>query len=130
MFTPKRLFLSLALFCLCLNSCGGDTAQFSETVPTQSIPIIQRLNPTILSRGDTLSVFGFGFSLIPQENVISIGNTAIAAASYALADTGNEGEIEVLTVTIPNDTPLEESSVFVIVNGEISNSNLTITIQP
>ena len=122
--------LFLALFPLLFTSCGGGGPQFSDNVPTQSIPIVERLDPTTLSRGDTLSIFGFGYSFVPAENVITIGSASAVAESYTLINDPNPGEIEEITVTVPNTTPIGENTVFIIIGENASNSNLTITVQP
>jgi hypothetical protein len=119
--------LALIIY-LMICGCGSGATKFSETVPTQSIPIIKRVEPTTVTRNATLSLFGFGFSVIPSENIVSLGNTATVATSYALAETGNEGEIEVLQITVPADADLGENLIFMTVDNVASNADQKATV--
>ena len=129
-----RLLIKILLLFVCLAptliSCGSDLPQLSATIPTQTPPVIQRLDPATLARGATLSVFGFGYSIVPEENIVTIGARSQVAESYDVVANGANGEAEVLTLTLPQDLPIGDQTVFVIVQGRTSNADLTVTVQP
>lgn len=122
----------LALFIILIGACGekeGDI-ELTDTVSIPTIPIITRIDPTTGPVGTALTIFGMGFSIIPEENEISIGATVVAAGTYELTDGTIEGEIERITLTVPEGVGIGEQAVVVTVNGNASNSNQTFTVTP
>ncbi|MBI1909407.1 MAG: hypothetical protein HYS22_04480 [Deltaproteobacteria bacterium] len=88
------------------------------------------MDPQSLHRGETLTLYGNGFSIAPAENTVILGNRSVNGSSYGLNDGTVEGAAEKLTVTIPNDLPDGEQGVTLSVLGNNTNSDLKITILP
>src|SRR3989338_6686404 len=124
----KPLVISTFMI-LIFMGCGVETS-FSSSIPTQSNPTIIRTDPTTVSQGGVLSIFGFGFSIIPAENVISFGGITAPAESYNLTEGTTSGEVEVLTVTVPQDVEAQDYSILVIVNSVASNTDISVTVEP
>lgn len=68
---------------------------------------------------------GSGFSIAAPENVVSVGGASVVAGSYEIGDDGTER----LTFEVPEDAPLGESPLLVIVGNRPSNS-LDFTVTP
>ena len=124
-----RFFSILAISSIVIvAACGGTSSDFSENVPTNSPPIVSRVDPTDAMAGDEITIFGFGFSLATPENIVMIGDVSTAATAYSLLDSPTSTEIESLTATIPDDVTAGENSVIVLVDGHVSNGDITITV--
>ncbi|QQR81061.1 MAG: IPT/TIG domain-containing protein [Deltaproteobacteria bacterium] len=107
-----------------LFSCGGAR---TTTVADGSAPILLSITPLSVSRGSTVTLSGSGFSIVPQENVILLGGTSTPASNYITNSSG-----EAITFIVPNNTPLGDQPLTVIVEGfadSISNP-ITLTITP
>ena len=104
-------------------SAAGKTG--SELPPT-----VTRIAPATGPVGTVIQIFGFGFSVAPPENVVIIGDTGVSATAYDLVANPTSDEIEVLTATVPNDTPLGDSSIVVIVGEHTSNADVMFTVTP
>lgn len=126
----KSIYPFLVLSLVFLSSCGGASLIYDSTVPTQSPPAISRVDPANGNAGDTVTIFGVGFSVVAGNNVISIAGTSAVASAYTLLANPTDGEVESLTVTIPANAVAGESSVFVTVIDNTSNSNLKFTLNP
>ena len=120
--------LSPAIFAMI--SCGGASFEFDFSVPTQSPPYINRIDPVNASPGDVVIIYGFGFSIVEGNNVISFGGVSTVAEDYAELEATNENEIESLTVTVPDGVDAGENDIKVSVFDNVSNTDLKITITP
>lgn len=103
---------------------------FDASVATQTLPFVHRVSPAAAQGGDSITLFGFGFSTEPGNNIIHVEGTTTRAATYALVDPPAEGEIEKLTFTLPAGTSAGSASVFVTVFDFTSNTDVSFTIDP
>jgi len=124
----KRICTALAL-CIALAACGS-VVSYGPNVVTQLPPTVTRINPTTGPVGTTIEIFGFGFSVAAPENIVIIGDTGASADSYDLVANPTSDEIEVLTADVPDDTPLGQSSVVVVVGEHTSNADIMFTVTP
>lgn len=108
--------------------CGGSDEYYDSTVPTQSYPVISRIAPATASAGDTVTLFGFGYSVVPEFNIISIEGVEVFADTYSLLSPPVSGEVESLTFTVPAGLTAGAHNIFVIVCDNPSNTNLALTI--
>lgn len=116
---------------VCLIGCGGiGTADFGSNVPSGAPPVIQRIDPASGSSGDTVTLFGVGFSIVASENILHIGENTIAASEYSLIEEPEPGEAEQLTFEIPPEVSAGEYNIFITVIDQPSNTNLTFTVTP
>ncbi len=123
---PLSVVLFLALGC----GSGQETAaDFDATVSTQAPPFINRVNPTSGRAGDTITLFGLGFSTAAAGNIVTAGGAATSAATYALVNPPAGGEIEQLTFTIPTGVGTGAGNVFVTVFENTSNTT-AFTVNP
>ena len=122
--------LTIAICALLITSCGSSSSQFEPDIPTDSPPIISRIEPTTGPAGTVITIYGFGFSYAAPINIISIGEAATPATSYRLLDTPTSTEIEALEATLPDDVAVGESPVIVIVYENASNSDIIFTVTP
>ena len=124
----KKLLITA---CLIISaSCGSELSDFGANVPTEAPPTVLRIAPANASAGDNVSVFGFGFSVVSNENLITFGSTQINDATYTLVDPVVNGEIESLTFTVPANASLGAQALFVVVGENISNTDLNLTVDP
>jgi hypothetical protein len=126
----KLGFIILSL--LFLSACGGDTAgsAYDASVATQLPPYASRVNPAAGRAGDTVTVFGFGFSDEAPNNIVTFGAVSASASAYSLVAGGASPDIESLTVTVPAAAPAGACNVHVTVFGNTSNTNVTFTVNP
>ncbi|PIR25299.1 MAG: hypothetical protein COX62_00605 [Deltaproteobacteria bacterium CG_4_10_14_0_2_um_filter_43_8] len=129
MFRAFKLF-SFFLFALFLSHCGSGSSEFDADISTESFPIVSRIDPENASIGDTITIYGLGFSLVPSNNVVVIGEISATAESYSLVDPAVGTEVEALTVTVPADASVGENSVTVLVGSNLSNSDILLTVDP
>lgn len=123
--------LTAALGLLASFACGDpSTIVVDSNVPTASLPLIARIAPTSGSVGSTVSLFGLGFSVAPEENIIFVGTSATSANTYTLTGGGNPAEIEEITFTVPGDLVGGTYSVFVEVLGNPSNADMSFAVTP
>ena len=127
--TISLVMLTLLLVCGC-GSSGPPT--YDETVLTQTDPIVSRVDPASGKAGDTVNIYGIGFSSAPGDNVVAIGPLTTLASGYALVPpaAATATEFEVLTVAVPSGATGTDLSVWVDVFDNVSNTNVTFTINP
>lgn len=132
MLSPTRAkFFLASVFFLALTGCGAENVgDFDSSVNTESLPLIQRVNPATGRAGDTVTILGSGFSSEPALNIINIGTATTTATAYALVDPSANGEIESLTFTVPPGASVGAGVVFVTVLDWTSNSNVSFTVNP
>ena len=109
-------------------SCGSSGDAYDSTVPTQMPPYVNRVDPAKGKAGDVITIFGFGYSSIYPDDIVTIGSVAASAGSYNILDGSTAGEIESLTVTVPVGATVGVNDVFVTVFGNTSNANVTFTV--
>lgn len=120
------LFLCAAVFLSA--GCGKSGDLFDATIPTQTDPILTRINPTVATAGDSVTVFGIGFSIAAELNIVVIGDNEIAADNYTLLANPSGDEVESITFTVPAGIAPGTYAIYVIVIDNPSNTDLTITI--
>ena len=113
---------------LSVVSCGSVSQIFDTTVPTQVDPYINRIAPVTATAGNMVTIFGFGFSEVPELNVVIVGGAAVVADTYSLLGTPVAGEIETLTFTVPAGLTVGANSIYVDVLDNVSNTSISITI--
>lgn len=121
-----RLVL-LFLFLGCGSS--SETNLFDASISTQAFPLINRANPTSGRVGDTITIFGFGFSNGAANNIVTGGGQPTTAATYALVTNPTSSEIEQLTFTIPTGAATGAGNLFVTVFENTSNT-ISFTVNP
>jgi len=123
-----RRYFVVVLFCLCCLSCGGADEPFDPTVSTQAYPYINRINPVAATAGDAVNIFGFGYSAAAELNVVIINGVEALATNYTLLAAPTSTEIERLTFTVPAGIAAGTYDIYVFVLGNVSNTNVQITI--
>lgn len=125
-----RLFIPL--FCLLfITACGSaEEIAFDPTISTQAPPFVARVSPTSGQVGDTVTLFGFGFSNAVAANAITLGGASAKAATYALVDPVVGAEIEKITFAVPSGATAGATTVFVTVFDETSNNDVSFTVNP
>ncbi len=123
-----------SLCAIALNSCGygwdGSESDYPDDVPTQSPPIVSRVEPTSGPAGTVITIYGFGFSLNPAINVVIVGDAGASATDYQLVASPTANEIEQLTATVPADAAIGESGVVVVVYENASNADVLFDVTP
>ncbi|MDO8493811.1 MAG: IPT/TIG domain-containing protein, partial [Deltaproteobacteria bacterium] len=113
-----------------LQSCGTSSlGDFDASIVTQTVPFINRVQPNNGRAGDTITVFGFGFSTTSGNNVVVVGGGSAAAANYALVNPAVSGEIEQFTFTVPTNAATGATTLIVEVFGNASNG-VAFTVNP
>jgi hypothetical protein len=125
----KTLWVTAVCLSCALSACSS-IDNYSENIPTNSPPIIDRVDPNAGAPGDTISIYGFGFSVAPPENIVVIGGAATSAASYNLLPDPTDREIEVITAEVPTGAEVGEGAILVEVDGNASNSDVSFTVTP
>ncbi|MBI4366569.1 MAG: IPT/TIG domain-containing protein [Deltaproteobacteria bacterium] len=118
---------------LFLCGCGSALPPESELDPTIATfldPILTRAAPIAGRAGDTITLFGFGFSVEHPNNLVHIGGTITPATSYALVNPAIAGEIERLTFTVPAAATVGATTVFLSVFDRASNNSVAFTVLP
>lgn len=124
------------LFCLLFTVYGslftacGNVEEFDVTVPSMLSPYVHRVDPANGGAGDIITIYGWGFSTEPANNIVSFGGASTVATDYGVLATPADGELETLTVTVPAGSAAGDAAVYVTVFDNISNANLTFTITP
>lgn len=116
----------IALFSL---SCGG-SSDYNPNVPTDSPPIVSRAEPSAGKAGDVISIFGLGYSIAYPEDIVVVGGAATSATSYRLLDNPTANEIEAITFIVPEDAEIGEGPIYVQVDGNSSNVDVSFTVLP
>lgn len=110
-----------------LAACGKVETQGGE-VPTSTPPIITRVDPATAAPGDTVTIFGFGFTSTAQLNFVFLDSAVILADSYEVLATPTEDEIEAITFTVPDDSADGDYSIMIEVYDNLSNTDKLLTI--
>lgn len=126
----RILIFGLFLWVPVLVACGTDSIIDEESVPTGSPPIIMRISPDSGTAGETITVFGVGYSIIPSQNILFIGDGASVSMSYALVDNGQPGEVEQLTFMVPEESLPGTYNVVLLVDENTSNADIPFTVLP
>lgn len=124
----QKRFLFLFSTFLLLVSCGGsaDEAAKQALVPSgASSPLLIKSDPSSGVKGAPIKLFGDGFSIVAQANIITLGGTSALASTYSVSQDAQEA----ITFDVPQDAPLGEEDLLVIVNGSPSNG-LKFTVTP
>lgn len=116
----------MAFFCV---SCGSTVESlFDETVVTGVDPYVNRVEPATAAAGDTVTIFGMGFSSVKSFNVVIVNGVEALADSYSLLATPQQYELESITFTVPAGIAAGSQPVYVDVLDNISNTNISLTI--
>ncbi len=123
--------LAATLFIILIASCGGSGSDpYPNDVPTHAPPLVTRIDPDSASPGDTVTIYGLGYSIIPEYNLITFGSVSAVADSYDFLDPPGDGEFEIITVVIPDDVEVGINPVMVTVHQTTSNDDVSIDIIP
>lgn len=122
-----RLKLLIPIVVLTLTACGSSSF-YDFDIPTDAPPTIARVDPAQGPVGTEVTIYGFGFSFIPEINIISIGNGAAVAANYNLLANPTSSEIESLVFTVPDNLAPGTYPVVVVVHDNASNADITFTV--
>lgn len=114
----------------CGSAADDRVEPFDASVATQVAPVVTRINPTFGRAGDIITIFGMGFSVIPEDNIVLLTSAAAPAFSYSLASPAGSGEVEQLTFAIPTNARAGITSVIVNVYDNSSNSDITLMVNP
>lgn len=110
--------------------CGSSSDVLSPTILSQSPPLLKAVDPVTAGPGDQVTLYGIGFSAAAPENVVILGDATATADSYAINDPVTHDSSEKLIFTVPANAPTGEQTISLLIFGEISNANFTITITP
>lgn len=82
--------------------------------------------PATAQGGDQVTLKGVGFSIVPEENIVTIDGHSVSAGGYSL--TSEEGRPEAITFTVPAGLAAGSHNITVTVFDITSNTlafNLT-----
>lgn len=125
----KRFCIFVVLACA-LSACGASSDPYGPDIPTNSPPFVSRVEPNTGRAGDTVTIFGFGFSVAVPANIVIIGGAATSAATYTLLSNITADEIESITAVVPDDAELGEAAIYVQVHDNVSNADVSFTVTP
>jgi len=123
-----HIMLACGLFAAMTAGAGG----CGNTTPAPSA-IITRIDPSASGVGDTVTIFGYGFSETSELNVVFVSSTQTFADrnSWKLLSDPSGDEIESITFTVPDINPgTYPIYVFVSDSGVVTNTDINITIRP
>ncbi len=124
----RRSIAIAALFIL--TACGSTGPVFDPTVVTDAPPYVSRIDPTSGSIGDTVTIYGYGFSSEIISNIVSFGDEAAAADSYEfLIPQLAADELEKITVVVPDGLTSGDHDIAVLVFENVSNADVTFTVK-
>lgn len=103
---------------------------FDESVATQLAPVVTRVAPATGKAGDTITIFGVGFSIEPPQNIILVGGATTTAATYGLVIPPTGSEVEQLTFTLPATSAVGATTIAVLVADQASNNTVAFTVTP
>lgn len=127
----KKVFAVIFLISAILIGCGSEEGIVLDTsVSTGALPYVNRVSPAAARAGDTVTVFGFGFSNEAPTNIIIVAGVSATATTYALVSPSTATEIEQITFIVPTGATLGASGVSVTVFDNTSNNNIQLTINP
>ena len=121
--------LAIAVLLL-VASCGGGTTGYAPDVPTDSPPVVSRVDPNSGGAGTEVTIFGFGYTISVPENIVVIGGVATNATSYRLLSNPTSTEIEAITADVPTNATLGEGPIYVVIYDNVSNSDVSFTVTP
>lgn len=117
----SSLFILFSLFGV---ACGpADT-----TIALDPMPFLVRLDPSSAQAGDTVTIYGSGFS-VEEDNIVLLGSEVIVETDWDVADTGVDGEADQISFTVPDTTQSGEVALIVMIGDTTSNS-LSFIINP
>ncbi len=122
--------LPTAILLAALLTAGCGSGAFPGDVPSDSPPIVSRIEPNTGAPGEAITLYGVGYSYVPPNNIVIIGGAASTATDYRLLDNPTEGEVEAIDATVPAEAAGGEEGVVVMVGDNVSNSNITFTVTP
>jgi hypothetical protein len=122
--------LAIAVLPLLVASCGGTSVGYAPDVPTDSPPIVSRVDPNSGGPGTEVEIFGFGYTISVPENIVVIGGVATNATSYRLLSNPTSIEIEAITADVPTNAQLGEGPIYVVVHDNVSNADVSFTVTP
>lgn len=112
-----------------MSSCFADSESlFDLNVPSGAYPVITRISPTTATAGDTATIFGVGFAAAASLNVVIIDGSEALGETYNLIAVPLGDEVESITFTVPVGITPGTYPIFVYVIENVSNTNITITI--
>lgn len=115
---------------LMLSACGSAVPTFADDVPTQTYPVVSRIEPTSGPAGTAIDVYGIGFSAASPSNVVIIGNAGSSATDYQLLPNPTSDEVEVITAEVAVDAAVGQSPVLVLVHENPSNVDVMFDVTP
>lgn len=113
---------------LLIAGCGASSHTFAPSISTQTYPVITRIAPAVGTAGDTITVFGSGFSSAAPLNVVIINGAETLANAYSLVAAPVGDEIESLTFIVPTGITAGTYGIYLDVLNNVSNTDITITI--
>lgn len=123
--------LAIAVLPLLVASCGGGgTTEYAPDVPTNSPPVVSRVDPNSGGPGSEVTIFGFGYTISVPENIVVIGGVATNATSYRLLSNPTSTEIEAITADVPANATVGEGPIYVVIYDNVSNSDVSFTVTP
>lgn len=127
-----RLSILISALCLFSLSCGSssDAVDYPSDVSTKSPPIVMSVAPSTGAAGDTITIYGIGFSSVPEFNTVIIGGDAMAATVYDLVPSPTSTAVEFLTAAVPAGAAVGVNSILVLVHESPSNADITFTVTP
>lgn len=116
-----------------LVSCGVESSSGGPAV-SSSQPVLMAAVPDSgsASGAATIVLQGIGFSPVPPENIVLVGNVTVVGEAYQLIPSGElpaNGAVETLTFTVPSGAAPGTGSLLVIVGNSPSNG-IDFTVLP
>jgi len=124
-----RILATVTLLLL-TAACGGTSENFAPDVPTNSPPLVSRVEPNSGGADAEVTIFGLGFTVSVPENIVVIGGVSTNATSYTLLSNPTSTEIEAITADVPADAQLGEGPIYVVVHENVSNADVSFTVTP
>lgn len=121
-------FLIIVAILATLTAACGSGGGYSSDIPTGTPPIVARVDPTAASIGDEITIFGIGFSSATPKNIVIIGAGSTSATAYNLLADPTGDEVESITATVPIGVTAGSNSIVLVVDGNVSNADVTIDI--
>lgn len=112
-------------------SCGSGAAGTGGEVPSGSPPILTRVVPASGPIGTSITIYGVGFTLVPELNFVYIGSSMTQASTYAVINPQTTpGESEYIVATVGTDAVVGNNQELVVfVNGAVSDP-ITFSVTP
>ncbi|MBI5299294.1 MAG: IPT/TIG domain-containing protein [Deltaproteobacteria bacterium] len=130
----KRVLLGIFLIVPFLSGCGGADSPAGLSTDSSVVsgvsPIVISVAPTSGKAGDAITISGIGFSINAPANIVSVGNAATQAVSWALLNPPTNGAVESITFTVPSGATAGAGGIFVTVFELTSNADVQFTVTP